>query len=201
MLVENKINPVLRFKDVDGCDYPDWEEKQLGEVSNINMGQSPDSSSYNTNKNGLYLIQGNADIKLRKTAPRIWTNQPTKKCKYGDIIMTVRAPVGAIAMSLHDACIGRGVCSIRSNCENNLSYLYQFLLSFEKKWMKFEQGSTFTAVNSKDVKNLKVNIPFIQEQQKIANFLSSIDKKIEQINNQITQTKQYKKALLQQMFV
>jgi type I restriction enzyme S subunit len=165
------------------------------------MGQSPDSSSYNNNKDGLYLIQGNADIKLRKTAPRTWTNQPTKKCKYGDIIMTVRAPVGAIAMSLHDACIGRGVCSIRNNCENNLSYLYQFLLSFEKKWIRFEQGSTFTAVNSKDVKNLKVNIPFIEEQQKIAKFLSSIDKKIEQITNQVTQTKQYKKALLQQMFV
>ena len=189
--------PQLRFPEFGD----NWEEKKLGNVTSIVMGQSPDSTSYNSNGIGLYLIQGNADIKKRKTLPRVWTDTPTKECKVGDIIMTVRAPVGAVAKSIHNACIGRGVCAIRNNQHSVSNYIYQFLLSFEKKWVKFEQGSTFTAVNTKDVKSLKLILPTVQEQTKIASFLSSIDSKIEQVGKQLDESKQFKKALLQQMFV
>ena len=103
-----------------------WSLVELNEICNINMGQSPKSESYNENNIGLPLIQGNADIKNRKTLPRTYTSDITKKCKIGDIIMTVRAPVGAIAKSYHNACIGRGVCSITPK-ENN-DFLYHFLV-------------------------------------------------------------------------
>ena len=191
----------IRFKDNNGRSYPDWEERKLGDVSTITMGQSPESSSYNTEEDGAYLIQGNADIKDRKTAPRNWTNMPIKECKIADIIMTVRAPVGAVAKSIHNACIGRGVCAIRNNKNSDISYLYQFLVNFEKRWVKFEQGSTFTAVNTKDVKSLKLNLPSISEQQKIADFLTGIDNKIEHTTKQIENIQAFKKGLLQQMFV
>lgn len=188
--------PQLRFPEFSG----DWEEKKLGSVTNIVMGQSPNSTSYNSNGIGLYLIQGNADIKKRKTLPRVWTDTPTKECKVGDIIMTVRAPVGAIAKSIHNACIGRGVCAIINNQHSVSNYIYQFLLSFENKWVKFEQGSTFTAVNTKDVKTLKLNLPTKPEQQKIAAFLSAVDNKIEQLSKKQALLGEYKKGVMQKLF-
>jgi type I restriction enzyme S subunit len=191
----------LRFKDENGKDYPEWEEKKLGEVAKITMGQSPESKSYNTVSNGMLLIQGNADIKDRLTLPRQWTSEPTKTCEIGDLILTVRAPVGSIAKSRHNACIGRGVCSIKNSKNSIIEYLYQFFLSYESKWTSLEQGSTFTAVSGSDIKELKLNLPSIEEQQKIANFLSGIDTKIEKVNQQLAQTQTFKKGLLQQMFV
>ena len=188
--------PQLRFPEFGD----NWEEKKLGNVTSIVMGQSPDSTSYNSNGIGLYLIQGNADIKKRKTLPRVWTDTPTKECKVGDIIMTVRAPVGAVAKSIHNACIGRGVCAIRNNQHSVSNYIYQFLLSFEKKWVKFEQGSTFTAVNTKDVKSLKLILPPVQEQTKIAAFLTAVDNKIEQLSKKQALLGEYKKGLTQQIF-
>jgi type I restriction enzyme S subunit len=191
----------LRFKDENGNLYPDWKEKRLGDLANINMGQSPDSKSYNEDSIGVLLIQGNADINGRITAPRQYTSEPTKTCEIGDLILTVRAPVGSVSKSVHKACIGRGVCSIVNKTNSIQDFLFQFLLSYEDKWGRLEQGSTFTAVSGKDIKTLKLKTPCIEEQQKIATYLSSIDTKIEAINNQITQTQTFKKGLLQQMFV
>jgi type I restriction enzyme S subunit len=191
----------LRFKDDEGMEYPEWEEKELEEIAVIIMGQSPDSNTYNVDRIGKCLIQGNADISYRKTNPKIWTSAPTKECVIGDIIMTVRAPVGYIAMSIHDACIGRGVCAIRPKKNNSTDFLYQFLLFSEKDWRRLEQGSTFTAVNSKDIKTLLLPMPCIKEQTKIAALLSGIDSKINLVETDIEQTQNFKKGLLQQMFV
>lgn len=187
--------------DENGNSYPDWEEKRLGEVAEVIMGQSPESDSYNADGIGKYLIQGNADIRGRETFPRNWTIKPTKECELGDVIMTVRAPVGYIAKSLHNACIGRGVCAIRSKKGNKTDFLYQFLVFFEKRWIKFEQGSTFTAVNTNDVKKLKLQIPSKEEQQKIADLLTGLDEKISAISSELDRVKDFKKGLLQQMFV
>jgi len=181
--------------------FPDWEEKKLGDIATINMGQSPESSTYNSDGIGYYLIQGNADISNRKTSPRNWTSNPTKLCDIGDLILTVRAPVGAIAKSNHKACIGRGVCSIKNNTISNIEFIYQFLLDFEKRWVRLEQGSTFTAVSGKDIKSIEIKLPSIKEQTKIANFLSDIDVKIEALNTKIENSKTFKKGLLQQLFV
>lgn len=200
--VMNKIfNQEIRFKDDDGSDFPEWEEKKLGDITKIIMGQSPSSDSYNLDNNGIPLIQGNADIQNRLTNPRNYTTEKTKECKVEDLILTVRAPVGAVAKSIHNACIGRGVCAIRNNKESVNEFIYQFLLNYETKWSSLEQGSTFTAVSGLEIKKLKLNLPSLKEQTKIANFLSSIDKKIELTTKELNSTKEFKKALLQQMFV
>ncbi len=190
----------LRFKDDDGGNFPKWEEKTLGEVSEITMGQSPESSSYNTEGVGLYLIQGNADISNRKSNPRNYTSEPTKICEIGDIILTVRAPVGATAKSYHRACIGRGVCSIKNSTRSTIDFLYHYLLDYEPKWVRLEQGSTFTAISGSDIRSIEIAIPSLEEQIKIANFLSAIDEKISHTKSQIEKTEVWKKGLLQQMF-
>jgi type I restriction enzyme, S subunit len=122
--VKTDGRPSLRFKDENGREFPEWEEKKLGEISQIIMGQSPDSKFYNTIGNGLPLIQGNADIKNRFSNPRQWTSEKTKTCNIGDLLLTVRAPVGAIAKSKHQACIGRGVCAIKKNEYSENEFIY-----------------------------------------------------------------------------
>lgn len=175
-----------------------WDISNLDTVAFISMGQSPDSKSYNEIGEGLYLIQGNADIKNRKSMPRVWTSSPTKTCEPGDILITVRAPVGAVALSNHKACIGRGVCSIRAENANS-EFLYQYLIGFEDKWKHLEQGSTFTAIGSKEVKQLPIPLPPLPEQKKIAEVLTSVDEAIETTGKVIEQTKKVKQGLLQEL--
>ncbi len=175
----------------------EWEVVNLSDIANVNMGQSPKSATYNEEGIGLPLVQGNADCKNRKTEPRIFTSEPTKTCSIGDIIMTVRAPVGAIVKSHHNACIGRGVCAITA--KENEAFLYQLLIDYEDKWEKLSQGSTFTAVNGTDVKSIKLPKPPLPEQQKIAAILTIVDNKIEVIDEQLAKTEQLKKGLIQKL--
>ena len=191
----------IRFKDEKGNDFPGWESKKLGDISNITMGQSPDSSSYNNDGIGIPLIQGNADIVNRKSNPRQYTNAPTKICKVGDILLTVRAPVGYVAKSYHNACIGRGMCLLNNNKFSLSEFIYQFLLHFENKWKSIEQGSTFTSVNSSDINSIRLNVPSLPEQQKIANFLFSIDAKIDVENQILQQLEMQKKYFLANLFI
>jgi type I restriction enzyme S subunit len=200
-VMQRLFSQVLRFKGDDGQAFADWEVKKLGEVGEIIMGQSPDSNSYNSDKIGIPLIQGNADIQNRLTNPRNYTTQATKKCEIGDLILTVRAPVGAVAKSMHNACIGRGVCSIRNKANSDIEFIFQFLLDYETKWASLEQGSTFTAVSGIEIKKLPINLPTPPEQTQIANFLSAIDDKIKHNAVQIQKMEVWKKGLLQKMFV
>ncbi|WP_413522508.1 restriction endonuclease subunit S [Photobacterium phosphoreum] len=177
----------------------DWEEVGLSQLAVITMGSSPKSEAYNEIGEGLPLLQGNADIKFRKSVPRIYTSQITKKCSIEDILLSVRAPVGSVAKSLHNACIGRGIASIRAKKGTNQEYIYQWLLAFEPKWERFSQGSTFEAVNSNDIKTLSINIPHYSEQQKIASVLTAADKDIELLEAKLAHLKQEKKALMQQL--
>ena len=189
----------LRFKREDGTDYPEWEERELKDVAKILMGQSPSGSSVNTNKNGIPLVQGKADILGYGVISDRYTSTPTKVSEPNDIIMTVRAPVGYVAKLGFTACIGRGVCAIRAN--ENEDFVYYVLQSKESEWKYIEQGSTFTAVNSDDVSSLIVSVPCLEEQQKIADFLSALDEAISYAKQELDKWKELKKGLLQQMFV
>ncbi|WP_368873604.1 restriction endonuclease subunit S [Shewanella algae] len=177
----------------------EWEEVKLSQIANITMGSSPKSESYNENGKGLPLLQGNADIKSRKSAPRIHTSQITKECEIGDILLSVRAPVGSVAKSLHNACIGRGIAGIQAKRNVAQEFLYQWLLAFEPKWERFSQGSTFEAVNSNDIKTLHISAPSYLEQQKISSVLTAADKEIEVLEAKLAHFKQEKKALMQQL--
>ncbi|EHK2882191.1 restriction endonuclease subunit S [Vibrio vulnificus] len=177
-----------------------WKSQQLSNLASITMGSSPKSTAYNDEGIGLPLIQGNADIKNRLTKPRTYTSQITKECAPGGIIMTVRAPVGAIAKSTVKGCIGRGVCAI-SATKISQDYLYQYLISQESKWKKLEQGSTFSAIGSKDVKQLLIAYPeSVKEQAQIAGVLSTVDKKIDLIDQKIAETEKLKTGLMQKLF-
>ncbi len=190
--------PGLRFPEF--RDAGEWGGKPLGEFATILMGASPKSDSYNQNENGLPLLQGNADIKNRLSAPRVFTSQVTQECVIGDILLSVRAPVGTVAKSVHNACIGRGISAIRAKRDCSQEFLYQWLLFFESQWGKLSQGGTFDAVNSKDIKELQLVIPLAKEQQKIADCLSSLDDLIAAQAEKVAALKTHKKGLMQQLF-
>ncbi|WEV49788.1 restriction endonuclease subunit S [Acinetobacter sp. ESL0695] len=200
-MMQKLFSQQIRFKADDGSEFGEWEEKLLNDITQITMGSSPKSENYNENQLGLPLLQGNADIKNRLSHPRIFTSEITKKCNIGDILLSVRAPVGFVALSKHNACIGRGLASIRAKTNINQGFIYQVLLLKETKWASLSQGSTFESVNSEQIKNLNIHLPTLPEQTKIANFLSAIDQKIDLTTQQLEQAKQWKKGLLQQMFI
>jgi type I restriction enzyme S subunit len=172
----------------------------LGNISIIRMGQSPDSTHYNSEGLGLPLIQGNADIKERRSIKRIWTTQITKECSVGDLLMTVRAPVGSIGIATSNSCLGRGVCGIIAN-NVNPDYLYYLLISYENSWQIFEQGSTFTAVGYQDIFNFPVKIVNSSIQQKIiSKILSTCDSVIEKTQSAIAKYKAIKQGMLHDLF-
>ena len=197
-LMQQLLTGKKRLLDESGKRFDgEWEEVKLSEIAQITMGSSPKSDAYNEIGDGLPLLQGNADIKNRKSAPRIYTSQITKECHVDDILFSVRAPVGTVALSNHNACIGRGIAAIKAKKNHSQDYLYQWLLSFELKWERYSQGSTFEAVNSDDIKSLNLSIPNYKEQQKIATVLTNADKEIELLEQQLADLQQEKKALMQ----
>lgn len=177
----------------------EWKGFKLENVATISMGSSPKSSAYNDLNVGLPLLQGNADINNRHSSPRIYTSQITRECNVGDILLSVRAPVGSVAISLHHACIGRGIAAIKANLNTDQAFLYQWLLNYEPSWESLSQGSTFESVNSSDIKNLDIYLPPLQEQQKIAAVLTAADNEIELLQKKLILLKQEKAALMQQL--
>ena len=199
-LMQQLLTGKKRLLDENGVRFSgEWCTCTLSEVAHIIMGSSPKSEAYNDNGLGLPLIQGNADIKCRVSCPRVYTSDITKECTPGDILLSVRAPVGTVALSQHKACIGRGISAIKSKRKMSQSFLYQWFLWFEPKWCYLSQGSTFESINSDDIKTLKLSVPNFEEQQKIAAVLSAADTEISTLEKKLACLKNEKKALMQQL--
>ena len=151
-------------------------EKQLNDVADIIMGQSPLSQSYNKDKKGLPFYQGKtefSDIYIKE--PTVFCNSPIKVVEENDILMSVRAPVGDVNIATQKSCIGRGLASIKPK---KIDYLYLFYLLKEQK-SKIEKigvGSTFKAINKNNISTLKISIVEKDKQDNIRNYLSSIEK-------------------------
>lgn len=175
-----------------------WSEKSLSDLAVITMGQSPSSTFYNSCGEGLPLIQGNADIESRKTIERVWTTEGNKRCNLGDLILTVRAPVGAVAIASKNACIGRGVCGLKPF--GNSSFLFHALVHAEDQWQALEQGSTFTAANSEQVGQFRLRVPDDEEEQRaIAEALSDVDGLLNALEALIAKKRAIKQATMQQL--
>ncbi|MGD9661231.1 MAG: restriction endonuclease subunit S [Porticoccaceae bacterium] len=199
-LMQQLLTGKKRLLDKNGVRFSgEWKSYHLSHVAVIVMGSSPKSEAYNENGIGLPLLQGNADIKNRISAPRVFTSEITKECEIGDILLSVRAPVGTVAISEHKACIGRGIAALHAKPNFDQSFIYQFLLWFEPKWGSLSQGSTFESINSDDIKNLKIKVPNFGEQQKIAAVISTADQEIFALQQKLDALKQEKKALMQQL--
>ena len=191
---KNNKQPNSRFKNFKG----NWEQHRLEEVAQVTMGQSPSSKNYTDNPNDYVLVQGNADLKSNKISPRVWTKEITKQVHKGEIIMTVRAPVGYLAMANMDAVIGRGVAAIDGN-----KYLYYLLQTklMDRTWEKLSSGSTFESISSNDIKNLEIKVTETEEEKLITKLMNTVTYFVTLPKNNLTQLTTLKKYLLQNLFI
>ncbi|RHT34595.1 restriction endonuclease subunit S [Coprobacillus sp. AM32-11LB] len=190
---ENKTKPDIRFKGFTEA----WEQRKLGDVTQIIMGQSPDGSTYSEKPKDYILVQGNSDIKDGWVEPRLWTTQMTKKADVGDLIMSVRAPAGSMGKTAYNVVIGRGVAAIKGN-----EFIFQSLIKkdIEGFWKKITTGSTFESLNSNDIKNSNLLVPVNEEQIKIGQYFSQLDNLITLHQRECDQLKELKKSMLKKMF-
>ncbi|HGF8280974.1 TPA: restriction endonuclease subunit S, partial [Enterococcus faecium] len=175
-----------------------WEQRKLGEIVQITMGQSPNSENYTENPEDYILVQGNADMKNNRVVPRVWTTQITKQAEKGDLILSVRAPVGDIGKTDYDVVLGRGVAAIKGN-----DFIFQQLGKMKESgyWNRFSTGSTFESINSNDIREALITIPTGEEQQKIGTFFKQLDDTIALHQRKLDLLKETKKGFLQKMFV
>jgi type I restriction enzyme S subunit len=193
----------LRFKDENGKDYPDWEEKRLLEFCTFFSGGTPSS----TNKkfySGTIPFIGSGNIYDSEVfnfiSEEALNSSSAKIVEEGDLLYALYgANSGEVAISQLEGAINQAILCIRT--KESIEYLYYVLLgnkdNIVAKYLQGGQGN----LSAQIIKKLKYKFPSIEEQQKIATYLSGIDTKIESVNNQITQTQTFKKGLLQQMFV
>lgn len=136
------------------------------------MGQSPDGATYSETPTDYILVQGNADLKDGWVFPRVWTTQKTKTADVGDLIMSVRAPAGAMGKTAYNVVLGRGVAGIKGN-----EFIYQTLvkMNFDGYWKKLAAGCTFESINSEVVNKAEILIPDVEEQQKIGDYFRYLD--------------------------
>lgn len=158
---------------------PSWETVELNEIAEVISGQSPPSSSYNLNKNGLPFYQGKTDygdIYLKETDN--YTNEITKISKKNDIIMSVRAPVGPVNLNpFEEICIGRGLCAIRPKNKEDLEFIFNYLQV--NGVVKGHMGSTYESINRDEILKIKIPNPDKQDKDKIINQILEERKIIE----------------------
>ena len=186
------------FKDTEIGRIPkEWEVVRLKESKEIDliMGQSPPGKSYNKKGEGLPFIQGKAEFGNMYPSPILWTTQPTKIAEEGDILISVRAPVGDVNICPYRLCIGRGLAAIRIKEGSNIFYFYWF----QKEKQRIEsigKGSTFKAITKDELSNIFIPFPSLPEQQKIAEILSTVDKRLELLRNKKEKMERVKKGLM-----
>ena len=187
------MKPKIRFNGF----TDDWEQRKLGDIAQITMGQSPAGSTYSDVPSDYILVQGNADLENGWVKPRVWTTQITKQAYIGDLIMSVRAPAGAMGKTSYNAVIGRGVAAIKGN-----EFIYQLLVKMDKEgyWKKDSTGSTFESLNSESIKNAEIKLPSNEEQTVIGTYFEQLDHLITLHQRKCDGLKKLKKYMLQNMF-
>ncbi|GGE43021.1 restriction endonuclease subunit S [Psychroflexus planctonicus] len=217
-VMQQLFSQQLRFKDDDGNDFLEWEEKKLGEIG-VFKTSSVDKKSKN-DQNEVFLINymdvykhktiNNENINSFQVVTANVTQIKSSNIKKGDILFTPSSETPSdighsvvIFENIENAVFSYHLIRFRPNIKLNLLYSHYFcnIPKVLKQISKFATGSTRFTISSKNFSNITVDLPCFEEQIKIANFLSSIDQKIAHTQEQLEQTQNFKKGLLQKMFV
>lgn len=171
-----------------------WSAGQLSDIANITMGQSPSGDTYNENGSGTIFYQGCTDFGTRFPVPRVYTSAPTRFAKAGDILMSVRAPVGTLNIAMEDCCIGRGLAALNSKFGSQLHLLYTFS-GFKQLFDVMDgNGTTFGSITKDTLFEMKVVIPRRDQIKSFEEMVQPIEQKIrvaEQENRELTKLRDW----------
>lgn len=167
------------FEPFGGEKPSDWRGGTLSEIANVTMGQSPDGSSYNEDGIGMVFYQGRAEFGFRFPTRRLFTTQPKRMATKGDLLMSVRAPVGDINVAFEPCCLGRGLVGIQSNNGCQSFVLYTMFALKQTLDMFNGEGTVFGSINKNDMANLPVLIPADDVLHQFEELINPIDTAIE----------------------
>ena len=157
---------------------PEWEKVKLGEVADVTAGQSPDGKYYNDKGDGTPFYQGKTEFgNIYLGEPKKWTTQITKIADVGDILMSVRAPVGPANITQNKICIGRGLAGIRVQKIEQM-FLFTYLQMIENQIIG-NGGAVFDSITKKQIEEIKIPFPPLEIQKQIVEKIEFERSKIE----------------------
>jgi type I restriction enzyme S subunit len=191
LIKEGKISKQSQLEKIEIDHEPfelpkNWKWERLGNYVYLEMGQSPSSNFYNQEGNGIPFFQGKADFGDLFPTPRYWCTQPQKYSYEGDILLSVRAPVGPTNIANINCCIGRGLAALRPLALSNTKFLLILMRAFQRNLEMAATGTTFVAVSKKDVESLIVAIPPLTEQHRIVAKVDELMALCDQLEQQQT---------------
>jgi type I restriction enzyme S subunit len=155
-----------------------WVETTLDGIAQVVMGQSPDGKSYNQEGKGLPFMQGSAEFGEHNPVPEKWCSDPKKIAEPGDLLLSVRAPVGDTNFADQRIAVGRGLSIIRANKES-LTEFIRLVIQLNVAELIASSGSgMFASITGKNLKEFKVNLPPLPEQKRIVEIINTIDEVI-----------------------
>ena len=172
----------------------DWKWEPLGCLAVIKMGQSPPGSAVSELRDGQPFLQGNAEFGTQSPHPRYQCNQAPKQARTGDLLISVRAPVGAINIADQRYGIGRGLAAIRF--KNIHSQFGNHVIKTKARLLgRVAQGTTFTAIGRPDLTSLQVPVPPLKKQKRIAAILDSADRAIQENEAELAKLQKLRSGL------
>lgn len=177
-----------------------WTWAELNDFSDIILGQSPPSSTYNEEHIGLPFYQGKLEFGSISPTPRKWCSVPKKIAEKGDVLISVRAPVGPTNICPERSCIGRGLAAIRGKEGIEPFFILYLIRSIESTICKAGTGTTFSAINGDQLKLLRLPLPPLSEQYRIVarieELFSCLDAGVEALQKAKTQLRRYRQSVL-----
>lgn len=210
-IMQKVFSQEIRFKNENNQSFPDWEEKKLGEITNFHKQGYYTKEKY-SNDNPYYLFSG-SNIKNHRidllSCPKINASEEdfnSFKIEKGDVLLIRSGNVGgyAIAYENQNVIFGSYIIKFNFDKENISNEFFGYFYQSEEKERQLKtivQTSANININAENIKSLKINLPCLEEQEKIAEFLSSVDEKIDKAGEEVDRMKEFKKGLLQGMFV
>ena len=206
-MMQKLFSQQIRFKADDGREFGEWENTVLGDIADIVGGGTPSTNNEEYwSGDVVWLTPSEINQKFigesKRTISELGVQKSSaKKLPIGTILFTSRATIGEVAIAIAEVTTNQGFQSFISNEKTFNEFLYYWIVNNKKSFIERASGSTFLEISKSKIQPMEISLPCLEEQTKIANFLSAIDQKIEVVAQQIEQAKHWKKGLLQQMFV
>jgi type I restriction enzyme S subunit len=210
-VIQKLFSQELRFKDENGKEFPKWEKKKLGEVAEFHKGKGLPKNEISENGKYECIHYGELFTKYNEKIENVISKTDVFDKPFlsveNDVLMPTSdvTPSGlatASCINKDGVILGGDVLIIRQKVRVLDGLFFSFYVrQYKEKVMKLVSGTTVYHLYGSDMKKLEIVVPSFQEQTKVAHFLSAIDEKINRTENQIQQTQQYKKGLLQKMFI